>query len=40
MATKEITTEEMEFVTKLIKRVLSEYPEINFILYPKRNHGK
>lgn len=32
----EITTEELKFLKEIISKILEEYPELNFIIYPKR----
>ena len=31
-----IESREIEFLTKLFKAILIEYPEVTFVLYPKR----
>ena len=36
MKWKEPTQEEIRFIERIIKKVLEEYPEIEFVVYPKR----
>ena len=36
MESKEIEIEEIEQVGKIFKKILEEYPELNFIIYQKR----
>ena len=33
---KEIEVKDLEVLQKIFKEVLKEYPEVNFIIYPKR----
>ena len=33
----DVTEQEVKMIIKIIKKILKEYPELNFIIYPKRD---